>query len=355
MLATTVRPTADAPGRSGKGVERGDLTEHLTRLLRPQHEFPARRQRHEDSDLAADAEVHLARPVALEEQDLAGEQGPPPAVRDDDIRQRGPCADGAQCRSSMLLRPSCPLRDQCHRRRGPDRSRCVWADGESTGWSAVDGRSTPARRRHRGVGAGWLPSGDVVDRAGATAAGRTPGAGPPARPPSAGTNGAGRRARRRRGARRVQRVRRGDRPRALPGAGGGDLRTARRQPRDPQHADRFGEVARRHRRPLRGTRRGQAQRLHRADQGAGQREVLRPLPRLRLRSRRDDHRRRGRQPRRTDHLLHRRDPRQLGVARRSRNARRRRHRRRVPLLRRPATRLGVAGAAARTARTPSSC
>ena len=34
----------------------------------------------------------------------------------------------------------------------------------------MDGRSTPDRRRHRGVGAGWLPSGDVVDRAGATAA-----------------------------------------------------------------------------------------------------------------------------------------------------------------------------------------
>ena len=38
-----------------------------------------------------------------------------------------------------------------------------------------------------------------------------------------------------------------------------------------------------------------------------------------------------------------------------RDAGRRRHRRRVPLLRRPATGLGMAGAAARTARTPSSC
>ena len=44
------------------------------------------------------------------------------------------------------------------------------------------------------------------------------------------------------------------------------------------------------------------------------------VPRLRLGPRRDDHRRRVGQPRRTDHLLHRRDPRQLGVPRRADNA-----------------------------------
>ncbi len=50
-------------------------------------------------------------------------------------------------------------------------------------------------------------------------------------------------------------------------------------------------------------------------------------------------------PGRTDHLLHRRDPRQLGAARRRRHPGRRRDRRRVPLLRRPAAGLGVAGPA----------
>ena len=185
----------------------------------------------------------------------------------------------------------------------------------------MDGRSTPDRRRHRGVGAGWLPSGDVVVRAGATAAGRTPapGTGPSARPPLSHLPARTARA----DEHDADAVLDGfnayaadDRPRAVPGAGGGDLRTARRQPRDPQHADRVGQVARRHRRPLRRAGRGQAQRLHRTDQGAGEREVLRPVPGLRLRPRRDDHRRRVRQPRRTDHLLHRRDPRQLGAARR---------------------------------------
>ena len=40
-------------------------------------------------------------------------------------------------------------------------------------------------------------------------------------------------------------------PRAVPGPGGGDRRAAGRQPRDPRHADRVGEVAGRPRRPLR--------------------------------------------------------------------------------------------------------
>ena len=58
-----------------------------------------------------------------------------------------------------------------------------------------------------------------------------------------------------------------------------------------------------------------AQRVHRADQGAGVGEVLQPVRGVRRRPGRDGHRRRERQPGRADHLLHRRDPRQLGLAR----------------------------------------
>ena len=49
------------------------------------------------------------------------------------------------------------------------------------------------------------------------------------------------------------------------------------------------------------------------------------------------------QPRRSDHLLHGRDPGQLGASRRRRSRRRRGHRRRVPLLRRSPAGLGMAG------------
>ncbi len=73
---------------------------------------------------------------------------------------------------------------------------------------------------------------------------------------------------------------------------------------------------------------------------------------LRRRQRRYGHRRRCGQRRRPDHRRHRRDPRQHGAAR----GRRRRHRAgrdgRVPLLRRPRPRLGVAGAADRAAPGP---
>ena len=55
--------------------------------------------------------------------------------------------------------------------------------------------------------------------------------------------------------------------------------------------------------------------LHRADQGAGVGEVLRPLRGLRRGERRHAHRRRQRQRRRPDHLLHRGDPGQHRAAR----------------------------------------
>ena len=97
---------------------------------------------------------------------------------------------------------------------------------------------------------------------------------------------------------------------------------------------------------------GKPQLVHGTDQSAGQREVLRAVPRVRIRTRRHDHWRCGGQRRRADHLLHRRDPRRRRAARRGRRRRRHRHRRRVPLLRRPAAGVGVAGAAARDAPHP---
>ncbi len=72
----------------------------------------------------------------------------------------------------------------------------------------------------------------------------------------------------------------------LPRAGGGHAGAARRQERHPQHADRLGEVARRVGHALRGARPGRALRLHLPDQGAGQREVDGPVPRVRTRERR---------------------------------------------------------------------
>ena len=75
---------------------------------------------------------------------------------------------------------------------------------------------------------------------------------------------------------------------------------------------------------------------------------------LGLRARRHAHRRRRGQPRRPGHLLHGRDPGQPGPARRRRRRRRPGRHGRVPLLRRPRPRLGLAGAAARAARPSSS-
>ena len=60
----------------------------------------------------------------------------------------------------------------------------------------------------------------------------------------------------------------------------------------------------------------------------------------------------ARQRRGADHLLHRRDPRQHRAARRRRRRRRPGRDGRVPLLRRPGPRLGLAGAAARAAAGP---
>ena len=89
--------------------------------------------------------------------------------------------------------------------------------------------------------------------------------------------------------------------------------------------------------------------LHGADQGAREREVLRPRRHLRRRERRHGDGRLVGEPRRADHLLHGRDPREPRPAPGRRRRRRPGRDGRVPLLRRPRPRLGVAGAAAAAA------
>ena len=136
---------------------------------------------------------------------------------------------------------------------------------------------------------------------------------------------------------------------ALSGAGGGADRGGLRRERDPLDPDRLRKEPGRRGRALRRSRPGRGHLLHRADQGAGLGEVLRPVQDLRHGERRHAHRRRFRQRRRPGHLLHRRGARLHRTARR----RRRRHRPggdgRVPLLRRAGPRLGLADPAAGTA------
>ncbi len=82
-----------------------------------------------------------------------------------------------------------------------------------------------------------------------------------------------------------------------------------------------------------------------ADQGAREREVLLAVRRLRRRERRHADRRRHDQPRGADHLLHRRGALEHGAAPRRPRRRALRGDGRVPLLRRPRARRGLAGAA----------
>ena len=153
-----------------------------------------------------------------------------------------------------------------------------------------------------------------------------------------------------RGVRRLLRLGRRPGPRALPAPGRGGDRAARRQPRHPRDADRVREVAGRRRRARRRARPGRGELLHRAHQGAGEREVLLPDRGLRRRQRRHAHRRRGGEPGRADHLLHRRGAGQHRPARGPLRRRRPRRDGRVPLLRGARPRLGLAGPAARAAR-----
>jgi len=135
--------------------------------------------------------------------------------------------------------------------------------------------------------------------------------------------------------------------RALSRAAGGAARARCRQARGAVDAHRLGQVARRARPPLRGALPRQALVLHRAGEGAREREVLRALRRVRARERRHADRRRQHQLGRADRV------RDTGGARQHRAPPGHAHRRalrgdgRVPLLRRPRPRLGLAGAAAR--------
>ena len=145
----------------------------------------------------------------------------------------------------------------------------------------------------------------------------------------------------------LPRLREGARPHPLSGSGRGDPRDRLGQERRPQHADGLGQVARRDGDALSRDGEGGALLLHVPDQGARQREVLRPLQRLRPRQRRHDDRGRDRQPRRADHLLHGGDPRQHRPTRGEAGRHPVRGHRRVSLLRRPRSRRRVADPAPR--------
>ncbi len=149
---------------------------------------------------------------------------------------------------------------------------------------------------------------------------------------------------------RVPRLGRGQRAHDVPAPGGSPPGDRRRVPRHRRHAHRVRQEPDRGRRPLRRPGRSAPQLLHRTHQGPRVGEVLRPVGHVRGRQRRHAHRRRLGQPRCPDHLLHRGDPRQPRPARGPRRRRRPGRHGRVPLLRRPRPRLGVAGPAARTAR-----
>ena len=133
----------------------------------------------------------------------------------------------------------------------------------------------------------------------------------------------------------------------VPAPGRGDHRAARRQQRRTGNTDRVREVAGGRGRARDGSGGGPGELLHGADQGAGQREVLRVLRDLRARERRDADRRRIRESRGTHHLLHRGGAREHRVARGPRRRRRPRRDGRVPLLLRARPRLGLAGPTAR--------
>ena len=154
------------------------------------------------------------------------------------------------------------------------------------------------------------------------------------------------RARRRHPVPHPQRVGGGAGADALPAPGRGADRAAGRQQRGAGDADGVGEVAGRDRCAPGGAGRRPGVVLHRADQGAGEREVLRAVRGVRRRRRRHADRRRQRQRRRADHRLHRRGARQHRPARGRPRRRRAGGDGRVPLLRRARPRLGVAGAAA---------
>ena len=155
---------------------------------------------------------------------------------------------------------------------------------------------------------------------------------------------------RRRALRRLHELGRRTGDRALPAPGRGGDRALQRQQRGARHADRLGEVPRRGGRAFRRPGRRPDDLLHRPDQGARLGEVLRAVRRLRGRQRRHADRRRVGQPGCPDHLLHRGGPREHRAARGCGGRRGPGGDGRVPLLRRRAAWVGLAGAAPHPAR-----
>ena len=173
--------------------------------------------------------------------------------------------------------------------------------------------------------------------------GRRGAASHPRRPPARPVRRPARRPRR--DPRPLPRLGVGDPVRPLSGPGGGDPRADGRQPRDPQHPHRLGQVAGGAGPPLQGDLRGEALLLHQPDQGAGVGEVLLAVRGLRRRAGRDGDRRRRHQSRRAGGLLHRRGALQHGAAPRRDARRPLRGDGRVPLLLGPRAGGGLAGAA----------
>ena len=143
-----------------------------------------------------------------------------------------------------------------------------------------------------------------------------------------------------------------ERPHPVPRAGGRPARAGLRLARDPVHAHRVGQEPRGHRRDVLRAGPGSAHLLHGPHQGPGLGEVLRPVRPARAGAGRDDHRGRGREPRGAGHLRHRRDPGQPRTATGDGRRCGRGLHGRVPLLRRPGPRLGLADPAHRADERP---
>ena len=145
------------------------------------------------------------------------------------------------------------------------------------------------------------------------------------------------------------RVGRVHRPPPLPPPGRGPVRDPPGSARHRRHPHRLGQVHDRARGPHGEPCPRQPLLLHRAAQGPGEREVLRTGAPVRSGQRRHGHRGHLHQRRRPHHLLHGGDPGQPVAARGRGAGRGQRRHGRVPLLRGPAARLGLAGAAPRAA------
>jgi len=110
----------------------------------------------------------------------------------------------------------------------------------------------------------------------------------------------------------------------------------------PEHTHRIGQIARRGRGAIQGPGARQTVGLYLPDQGTGQREMARALPRVRPGQCGPEHGRRLGQPRRPGAVLHGGNPGQYRLARGRAGRGSGSHHGRIPLLRRPGARGGVA-------------